>query len=303
MNRGLHVVAKTPAKLNLTLLVGPRRADGYHELFTVFVPIDVYDELSFRLSVDDGGLTVICEGVEGEDNLVERALRALAAESGLPISGEVTVSKGIPVGAGLGGGSSDAALALRIGARLLAEHAGLETGPEKLRVLAARLGADVPFFLGDGAAFARGIGDRLEPLMLPALPVVLIMPADRLSTPSVYGAFDKLVSAETMEEFSSRAYACELEWRLPTGRWNDKVVRLLRNDLEQASFALLPRLADDKEALVEAGALGALMSGSGPTLFGVCRTAAAARATARRLAARGYAARAASTLPAPFLDV
>lgn len=292
----MRITAKAPAKLNLSLLVGPRRADGYHELFTVFVPIDLHDELSFFLALTEGGLTVSCEGVDGDDNLVARALHALAEASGRPISGEVVVRKGIPVGAGLGGGSSDAALALRVGARLLAEDEGMEIESERLHGLAARLGADVPFFLGDGPALARGIGERLEPFALPVLPVVLVMSTDTLSTPSVYRTFDKVAPTETMEEFSIRAHACERDWRACARQCGGRVAELLRNDLEQASFSLLPHLVEDKRALVEAGALGALMSGSGPTLFGLCRSAEAAQTAAQRLAARGYTARAASTL-------
>ena len=165
----MHLSTPAPAKVNLSLLVGPRRADGYHELFSVFAPLDLHDRLSFTLSLGaaaqrPGELTLDCPTLDAgadpdpERNLAVRALRALEGAAGRAISGSVRIEKNIPVGAGLGGGSSDAAAALLAGARLLAEEGGVVLAPEVLHSLAVSLGADVPFFLGQGAC--RRAGDR-----------------------------------------------------------------------------------------------------------------------------------------------
>lgn len=331
----MRLTAHTPAKVNLTLLVGPRRADGYHELFSVFAPIDLCDELEFDLAVapapapgsdgdlsgpaegaappgrdggvaDAGGVAVSCPGIDAADNLVARALRALAEAAGRGIVGEVKVRKAIPVGAGLGGGSSDAALALRAGAELLAREAGIDVAAAQLGRIAAALGADVPFFLAEGPAMARGIGERLEPTTLPPLHLVLVPPTEPLSTPLVYRTFDEVAAPETRDGFDERTGAAEGAWREMASawvvggrsgpRWAESVATLLENDLERASFVLRPELVEVKQAVREAGAAGALMSGSGPTMFGVCVSARAAEEAARRLGARGFAARATVTL-------
>ena len=311
----MHLSTPAPAKVNLSLLVGPRRADGYHELFSVFAPLDLHDRLSFTLSLGAAGqrpgeLALDCPTLDKgadpdpERNLAVRALRALEGASGRAISGSVRIEKNIPVGAGLGGGSSDAAAALLAGARLLAEEGGAVPAPEVLHSLAVSLGADVPFFLGQGGAVGRGIGDLLQPISLPAIPLIVVLPAEPLSTPAVYAAFDRLAASEDISGFAARALAAEEAWREVARDWEGgersgaaaaeavaRVAALLRNDLEAASFTLLPHLPDAKRAILDVGALGALMSGSGPTLFGVCRSAEEAEDVCGLLVARGYAAR------------
>ena len=312
----MHLSTRAPAKVNLSLLVGPRRADGYHELFSVFAPLDLHDRLSFTLSLGaaaqrPGVLTLDCPALDAgaaasdpERNLAVRALRALEGAAGRAISGSVRIEKDIPVGAGMGGGSSDAAAALLAGARLLAEEGGAAPAPEVLHSLAVSLGADVPFFLGQGAAVGRGIGDLLQPISLPPIPLVIVLPAEPLSTPVVYAAFDRLAASEDISGFAARTLTAEEAWREMARDWEGgdrdgaaaaeavvRVVALLRNDLEAASFTLLPHLPEAKQAILDAGALGALMSGSGPTLFGVCRSAEEAEDACRLLVARGYAAR------------
>ena len=153
--------------MNLSLLVGPRRGDGYHELFSVFAPLELHDRLSFNLSLGaaaqrPGELSLDCPVLDAgmaasdpERNLAIRALRAIEGAAGRAISGSVRIEKNIPVGAGLGGGSSDAAAALLAGARLLAEEEGMTPAPEVLHSLAVSLGADVPFFLGRSGAVGR----------------------------------------------------------------------------------------------------------------------------------------------------
>jgi 4-diphosphocytidyl-2-C-methyl-D-erythritol kinase len=312
----VHLRVSAPAKVNLSLLVGPGRADGYHELFTVFVPIDLVDELDFELgSRGPGGgslgaqapgrLQVQCAGVAGESNLAARALRALEQATGWTIDGTVAIEKGIPVGAGLGGGSSDAAAALRAGALAVGEAGGPVLDAGFLRAIARTLGADVPFFLGGRPAIARGIGDILEPLRLPNLDVVLVFLDKHLSTPRVYGAFDSMSAPEDPGAFEQRAAEAEALWKgcardwdaglIPEGEVVARITTLLQNDLERASLRLLPLLGETRRVMIEEGAPVVLMSGSGSTLFAVCRSGEEAEDLARRLAVKGLSARATKT--------
>ncbi len=309
------------AKVNLCLLVGPARPDRYHELFTVFSPLDLCDRLRFALSLGGPGqrpgeLLLDCPALDGggvareggradpESNLAVRALRALEAAAGRALVGRVEIEKHIPVGAGMGGGSSDAAAALLAGARVLSEEGATTLEADVLHSLGAALGADVPFFLGRGAALGKGIGDRLEPISLPSVPAVVVLPREQLSTPAVYAAFDRLTTPEDAAGFASRAAESEAAWQRLARDWKDGrqgavevaeasegIASLLQNDLEAASFALLPYLPEIKQALLDEGAKGALMSGSGPAFFGVCRSAEEAEGISRRLEARGFAAR------------
>ena len=301
----MHITSRAPAKVNLSLLIGPRDDTGYHELFTVFAPIDVYDELQFAVAARPGTghpglLRVECPGVDGKANLVTRAFRALERDTGWSFAGRVTIAKGIPMGAGLGGGSADAAAALLAGAQLLAEAGGPAPDEAGLRRLARALGADVAFFLGAGPALGRGIGELLEPVVLPELPLVLILSDEPLSTAHVYRAFDAGHARESRESFRNRSEEAEAHWRDlertfgrdpgPPGAAFTAVVSLLGNDLQETSFRLMPRLVAAGEALREEGALGALMSGSGPSLFGICTSRGAAEETRERLVARGFRA-------------
>lgn len=329
----MHTRVSAPAKVNLSLLVGPPRTDGYHELFTVFVPIELVDELDFELSVREAGagppgawppatrsdgrppgarprarpggrrghLRVRCAGIAGEYNLAARALRALEHETGWSIDGTVAIEKGIPIGAGLGGGSSDAAAALRAGALALIEAGGPELDTQTLRAIARTLGADVPFFLGERPAMARGIGDVLEPLRLPDLDVVLVFLKEHLSTRRVYDAFDSLPALESRGAFDERATKAEALWRMLSRDWHAgqvlegavaaRIAALLENDLERASYSLLPLLGEMRQVMLREGASAVLMSGSGSTLFAVCHSADEAADLARRLVARGLSAR------------
>ncbi len=282
-----------PAKVNLCLLVGRADASGYHEVFTVFAPIALYDRLDFDLVAREaaprqGELQVRCHAVEGEANLVARALRLLEQATGWCFSGRVTIDKRIPMSAGMGGGSTDAAAALRIGAQVLEASGGPVVDAGTLRGLARRLGADVPFFLDPRPAFGRGIGDLLEPLTLPSLVLVLVLSNHQLSTVEVYRTLDRMRGAEgrtlstasdesepkekescsSAAAFSVRAGEAEAAWRRVAAL--DDVVPLLMNDLEAVSFRLLPELARTKKSLVEAGVRGTVMTGSGPTLLGLC---------------------------------
>lgn len=316
----MHVVIEAPAKVNLCLLVGPRRPDGYHELFSVFAPVDLSDRLEFRLVLGptdgagaQGHIRLDCPGMDGEDNLVMRALRLVERMGGRPITGVVRLDKEIPVGAGMGGGSSDAAAALRAAARLFAEEGGIALDGATLHGLARSLGADVPFFLEGRPAIGKGIGDALEPLCLPSLALVLLLPEEHLSTADVYAAFDRLPARDGGPDFSSRCAAEEERWKALSDRYQSKggqalrptvaasgivreIAASLHNDLERASLAILPELASRRQALLDEGAVGALMSGSGPTFFGVCSSSEHAEEVAGRVAARGHRTKVVNTM-------
>jgi 4-diphosphocytidyl-2-C-methyl-D-erythritol kinase len=294
----VKITKRTPAKINLCLLVGPKDDSDNHEIFTVFVPVDVYDELEFELEARPGGespgdLWVECKTSAGEANLAAQALRALERHTGWGLAGRVVIHKHIPVGAGLGGGSSDAAAALLAGVEALAEAGGPVPDDAELVTLARGLGADVAFFLDPFPAIGRGIGELLEPLDLPELSVVLVFFDRMLSTARVYRSFDSMQIAESRSMFEFRAGQAEKRWRQVADV--GQMARMLQNDLERASFSLIPSLMTDREILIREGAIGALMSGSGPTLFALCASKDKVEELRGRLTVRGFRAQVATT--------
>ena len=293
----MQVTKQTPGKVNLCLLVGPKDDSGSHEIFTVFVPVNVYDSLEFALEARPEGdrpghLTVECKTAAGEANLATQALRALERHTGWAFDGRVVIHKTIPVGAGMGGGSSDAAAALVTGVEALAEAGGPVVEWPELVALAREVGADVAFFLDPVPSIGRGIGELLEPLELPDLSLVLVFFERMLSTTRVYRTFDTLKPAESQAVFDFRSGQAEKRWRQVEDV--SHLARLLENDLEVASFGLIPSLVTDREVLAREGAMAALVSGSGPTLFGVCESVAKAEELQARLAIRGFSARVAA---------
>jgi 4-diphosphocytidyl-2-C-methyl-D-erythritol kinase len=262
--------------------------------------VDVYDVLSFALeakpaSGGPGELQVKAHAIEAEANIVAHALRALERHTGWVFTGRVTIDKGIPLAAGMGGGSTDAATALQVGAQLLLEAGGPALSDDELHRLALGLGADVPFFLDPRPAIGRGRGDRLEPLPLPELPLLLIVTDQPLSTAHVYREFDALNPAEEVAAFAARSAEVEEQWRHV--RTVEDVVRLLRNDLEETSCSLLPGLCDAKDIMLQEGALGALMSGSGPTIYGVCSSREHAQSLCDKVFGDGMNCRVARSMP------
>lgn len=305
--------AQTPAKVNLSLLVGPPAADGYHPLLTVFTPIDLYDELEFDLTARPGAtggqrgddaraeVVVECPGVPRERNLITRALEALSSETGWVFAGAVRVGKAIPTGAGLGGGSSNAACVLKVASTLMSASGGPVLKPSVLRGLARGLGADVPFFLDPRPSLGRGVGERLAPLALPALPLVLVLPDEELSTAEAYRTYDGVAGKEALAAFDARCRLAEQAWRTLEQAWQEgeitlanfcvQVASLMQNDLERASLHLMPGLAASLSAITRHGALAALMSGSGPSLFGLCASHEEAARVASGLMSDGMRAR------------
>ena len=264
---------RAPAKLNLYLRVLGKRPDGFHEIETLFERIDLADELTIEPA---GGLTLTSTDPAlscGEDNLIIKAARILRRATGTSLGARIHLSKCIPVSAGLGGGSSDAATAL-VGLNRLWE---LGLPRERLTALAAELGSDVPFFL-TGAAFAigRGRGEVCEPLPeAPSLAHVLIVPPERLSTKDVYNSRQFTLTA-------SAPSITMITHALRNGSLGE-LAHGLRNDLEPEAIRRCPVINTMLACLSDLGCAAARMSGSGSSVFGLYADLAAARGIARRL--------------------
>jgi len=244
------------AKLNLVLHVGSPREDGLHPICSLMASIDLADELT-ATARESGDDSVEAAGVRG-DNLAARALAEFRSRAGgdLPPLA-LRIDKRIPVAAGLGGGSADAAAALRIANEL----AGGPLGAEELNRLAADLGSDVPSQLDARHALVQGVGERVEPLELPALTAVLAPDPNGLSTSAVYAELDRMgATRDSLDPAPLRRLAAAGPAELAAG---------LENDLEQAALSLRPELSARLDSLRAAGALGAAVSGSGPTCFGL----------------------------------
>ncbi|OAT82945.1 4-(cytidine 5'-diphospho)-2-C-methyl-D-erythritol kinase [Desulfotomaculum copahuensis] len=262
------------AKINLSLDIKGRRADGYHELETVMQSIALHDRLVFSAAAD-GAISLECDSGEvpaGPENLVYRAALLLRENTRCRRGVRISLAKRIPVAAGLGGGSADAAAALAG----LNRFWNLGLPPAVLCSLAAVLGADVPFCLRGGTALARGKGELLTPLpALPAMGVVLAKPPFGVSTARVYAAYDQRPAGPGPD---TAAMLAAIEQRDPAA-----VARCLGNVLEPVTASLHPVINDIRRALLRAGAMNALMSGSGPAVFGLCRDEREAGRVAARL--------------------
>ncbi len=277
MNQALQLPAR--AKLNLVLRVVGRRADGYHLLETLFHPLDLHDDVVVAPTSTPGvQLAVTAASDElrvsaGPDNLVCRALQALRAAVGYPGGFEVRLHKRIPAGGGLGGGSSDAAAALRLGNELL----GAPLDPVALARVAVQLGADVPFFLRGGSQWGRGIGDELTAAKVLPCHFVLVLPPFGCPTVDVYKTFARLWQ-------HSGGLASVPSITVPdTGV---SAVRIAcHNDLEPAAELVRPQLADLRCQIVKLGFADVRMTGSGSTLFLAWPTAAEQLHCRQRLAA------------------
>ncbi|HEY3120578.1 MAG TPA: 4-(cytidine 5'-diphospho)-2-C-methyl-D-erythritol kinase [Vicinamibacteria bacterium] len=279
------------AKLNLGLEVLRKREDGYHELRTVFQTIDLHDDVLLTLS--PRGIEVACDDPavpEGEGNLAWRAARDLQRYGRVAGGVRIELRKRIPVGAGLGGGSSDAAAVLMGLNRLWR----LEIGAEPLRLLAARLGADVPYFLVGGTALGVGRGDEVYPLREQIRsPVVVAFPGLAVSTAAVFNRVD---SSLTPRE-SGHMIICFIARRLEGGSGYET----LSNQLEEAALVEAPELAERvrkiRGILVRERALLVSLTGSGSAYFGLFDDASAAARARAALQAAGFGAFRGRTLP------
>lgn len=256
------VTVRVPAKVNLELVVGPLRDDGYHSLSTVFQAVSVYDEVTVSVA-DEWGVTVhgaMSAGVPTTtDNLAVRAARLLAAECDIDTPVHLILNKDIPVAGGMAGGSADAAAAL-VGCDELWQT-GLTR--EDLEGLAAQLGSDVPFLIAGGTAIGAGRGELLAPaLARGTYHWVFAVGEHGLSTPDVYAECDRLRGSLPIPEPQPNA---ELMGALRTGD-PYSLAPQLSNDLQEAAISLQPSLGETLEAGMEFGALAGLVSGSGPTV-------------------------------------
>jgi 4-diphosphocytidyl-2-C-methyl-D-erythritol kinase len=253
----LRLKALAPGKVNLCLFLGGPRDDGRHELVTLFESVSLADELSLMTGADRD--SVVCPGVEGP-NLVSGALEALRARGWDAPPVLVEIVKRVPVAAGLGGGSADAAAALRMACELAPGR------PEEVASLAAALGADVPSQLVPGLVLGTGAGDLVEPFEPLAPHALLLLPQPvALSTADVYREADRLGLPRPGEELRGRYR--ELISRLHAqARLPDE---LLTNDLEPAALSLCPPIGEALEAVRAAGAEQAIVCGSGPTVAGL----------------------------------
>jgi len=262
------MLVHAPAKLNLCLYLGARRADGLHELCSLFEPLALADLIEVCEAERD---EVVCPGVEGE-NLAGRALAALRRRGWERPPLRIAIEKRVPVAAGLGGGSGDAAAVLRLAAGEVDDIQGL----------AAELGADVPSQLDPSLALVRGAGERVEPLPRPAPHAAVLLPdGGGLSTADVFAAADRLGLGRDPEELD--ALAVRLRAAAGSGASPLAYAGLLVNDLEAPARSLRPGIGDALDELREAGAPVALLSGSGPTAVGLFADLAAARAAAETI--------------------
>jgi 4-diphosphocytidyl-2-C-methyl-D-erythritol kinase len=287
---GRRLSCLAPAKVNLTLEVLGRRPDGSHEIATVLYAVDLFDRVvvedapALELTTDDPDLPT------DERNLVLRAARALQAAAGTARGARIRLVKRIPVAAGLGGGSSDAAATLLALNRLW----GLRRSRARLAGLGAGLGMDVPFFLGGSPAVGRGRGERLQPVAgRGGHALVLVNPRAPLATRDVYGA---VPAGWRAAPDGTAGMIAALR-----GRSEARVAGALVNHLEGPATTLLPVIGRMKAALLAAGALGALMSGSGPTVFGLARSFDHARQIRGRITRAEWACWAVRALRGPAI--
>ncbi|MDQ1663570.1 MAG: 4-diphosphocytidyl-2-C-methyl-D-erythritol kinase [Blastococcus sp.] len=289
---GPSVTARAPAKVNVHLGVGPKRADGFHELATVFLAVSLFDTVTVR---PGAGLTLRVSGegtaaaagvssVPGDRrNIVWQAAELLAASAGVPADADIDIDKAIPVAAGLAGGSADAAAALVA----LDALWGTRAARADLVDLAAQLGSDVPFALLGGVALGTGRGERLTPALARSRSHwVLGIAGEGLSTPAVYAELDRLRAAGRLSDGAALASSDSVLVALRAGVAAG-LADTLANDLQEPALSLRPDLRRALAAATDAGAAGALVSGSGPTVAALVEDEEAAVRLAARLAGEG----------------
>ena len=267
-----EVTVRVPAKVNLQLSVGPRREDGFHQLATVFHAVGLFDDVRARAAEAGAGITITCAG-EGQEsvpldssNLAWRAAELLAGAAGLAPDVRLHLDKRIPVAGGMAGGSADAAGALLACDALW----GLDTPRAQLDELCAELGSDVTFALHGGTAIGTGRGEQLTRVLAKgSFHWVFALAAEGLSTAAVYAECDRLREGREVPDPSVA------ETLMQALRAGDPALlgKALQNDLQEAAFSLRPTLKRVIDAGEECGALGGIVSGSGPTCAFLARSA------------------------------
>ena len=289
--RGRRIELSATAKVNLALEILGRRADGYHEIVTVMQAVELSDRVGLE-EIDSLDLRIAHREVPSDaSNLALRAALALREAAGVENGARISLDKRIPVAAGLGGGSADAAAVL-LGLNRLWR---LRWPLARLAEVGATLGMDVPFFLRGGTAFATGRGEKVERVPGMALALVLVNPRFASSTAEAYG---RLTAAMYSDGARARAVVAALG-----SRRAERVAQNLYNGLEATVAPAHPEIEQMKAALLAAGALGALMSGSGPTVFGIARSLDHARQIRRRVQRASWECWAVRTLAGPSVRV
>ncbi len=281
-----HFKIKIPAKINMWLQVVRKRQDGYHDLWSLMVPVSVLDEMEVKLLPSTDGIKIECNNSEvpdGKSNIIWQAIKAYEDKTGKTLPGiYINLKKNIPIGAGLGGGSANAGAILKG----LNQCFNNPLSSKALNLVAKSVGADVPFFLDPQPSIAEGIGDVLTPVKgLPEYSLVLVKPPFSVSTKDVY----KSLELTKKTQFISINALLQAPWNLKN---------VLVNDLERVVLKMHPVIEELKEWLEDHGAKGVLTTGSGPTVFGVFNSANEAEAVAD-LAKRefeGYWAKAVSVI-------
>ncbi len=287
------VTRSCAGKINLSLAIKGRRADGYHLIDSLFWPLpSPCDTLRLRPGAVPG-FELCCDTAlpDLRNNTLTTSWEVFSAATGLAFALECDLEKHIPAGAGLGGGSADAACLLSF-LRDLARNHGRDVTDAELAAMASQVGADVPFFLAGGPARVTGAGEIVEPLdatavSLPGREVVLVMPGVHVSTSWAYAAYDEAMACKGIVTGTAAHIAKTLTEKRKASKQSfpkSSTAGLFVNDLEQVVFRKHPELALIKERLLQLGACAASMSGSGSTVFGVFTQHAAAVATASSMA-------------------
>lgn len=248
-------VILSPAKVNLLLKVVSKRPDGYHNLVSIVDLVSIYDVIRLKELPDNEVRVRDAAGLlHPTDNTIYRAIMLLKERFGVPSGVEAVVEKRIPMGAGLGGGSSNAAKVMKALVRLWQ----LPVAEPELMELGRRIGADVPLFLYGRSCVMRGVGEKVTPIDLPRLSYVIVYPNVILSTAEVYKRLKIVLTKGENEVTFSGNFSTALD-----------IAGVLENDLEEVAFLICPEIKTIKDRLREAGAVGTLMSGSGSSVFGV----------------------------------
>ena len=281
-------VIRTGCKINWFLRIGPKRPDGYHDLETLFIPLNKpHDELHLRPGTTPG-LRVLCAepGIDPERNTLTTAYRLWREAVGTAPDLELTLLKGVPHGAGLGGGSADAAGLLRHLQEWAGRNGRAPLASEALNALAAKVGADVPFFLLNKPALAEGIGERLREVPNPAADrvVVTVCPPIPVSTAWAFATLD--AERGKKENFAPNS----LTRSGPRSTTSFSCGANQENDFQEVVFRAFPELVRIRDGLLEHGAIAARMSGSGSTIFGVFAEIGQAERAVAAMPCRAYVA-------------
>ena len=281
------IVKKAYGKVNLGLDIIGRRSDGYHLVKMIMQSLDIYDTLTFEKQESGIDITLAGEGGKGlslgEDNLIYKAAACIIERTDYKGGIRITLDKNIPIAAGMAGGSSDCAAALKGVNELL--EAGLSE--EELREIGVTLGADVPYCVMGGTALSEGIGEELTRLTpLPECVFVVAKPLCSVSTAEAYGGYDRLV--EMGRDIPHPDIDAQVK-ALMAGNL-EGVVSNFGNVLEYVTASLHPEIAELEKLMKESGAMNAMMSGSGPTVFGIYKDRVTAEESAEKIKKSGLAA-------------